>query len=120
VDYRTLVKRSFPTGAKIVVGVCAVVDAAAVLTLAMGADAVQKCGAAEVLGLLGLSARVGFGIIPIGIGLVAVGAAFLIPELRRPRWWLLSAGVLALLAVAEVTQAHARFPTPSNLAWCTL
>ena len=120
VAYHELVNRSFPAGAKIVVGVCAVVGAAAALTLAMGAGVVQHCGAGQVLGLLQMFAWVGYGIVPICIALFAVGSAVLMPELRRPRWWLLSAALLTLLAVADVAAAHARFPTPSNPAWCTL
>ncbi|GEM_PF-5296442 len=117
--YHTLVIRSFPIGAILVVAVCAVVDAAAVLTLVYGAGAVQNCGAAQLLGLLQMFVWVGHGIVPICVALFAVGAAFVMPELRRPGWWLLSAALLTLFAVADVTEAHARFPTPSNPAWCT-
>ena len=102
----------------LVVGVCAVIDAAAALTLMSGADAVKYCGTAAVLGLLKMLALTGFGIISISLALAAVGAAFLIPELRSPRWWLWSAAALSLFAVADVTEAHARFPTPSNPAFC--
>lgn len=104
----------------VVVGVCAVVDVAAGLTLATGANTVQKCGVDELLGLFELVAWFGFGIFPIGIALAAVGAAFLMPELRRPRLWLMSAALLTLLAVGVVTESHARFPQPSNPAWCDI
>jgi hypothetical protein len=113
------VESSFPIRAKIVVGVCAVVDAAALLMLVAGAEAVGKCGAAPVLGLLKWIGTVGFGIVPIGIALAAVGTAFLMPELRKPGRWLLSAALLTLIAVGAVTQAHARFLKPTDPAWCS-
>ena len=113
-------KRSFPIEVIFIVSICAVVDAAAALTLVLGAGTVKNCGAAQLLGLLQMLASVGYGIIPICVALFAVGAAFLIPELRRPRSWVASAALLTLLAVADVTVTHARFPTPSNPAWCEL
>jgi hypothetical protein len=82
------------------------------------ADTIKYCGTAGALGLLKMIALTGFGIISISIALVAVGAAFLIPELRNPRWWLWSVAALSLFAVADVAEAHARFPTPSNPAFC--
>jgi len=111
---------SFPPASIIVVSVCAVVDAAAVLTLMVGAGTVKNCGVAQLLGLLQLMAWIGFGIVPIGVALVATGAAFFVPELRRLKWWLFSAGLLALFAVGNVAVAHARYPTPTNPAWCAL
>jgi hypothetical protein len=102
----------------IIVGTCAVVDAAAGLTLWGGADIVQKCGVAKMLGFFELIAWLGFGTIPIGIALVAVAAAFLIPELRRPRLWVFSAALLTLLAIGVVAAAQARYPTPTQPAVC--
>lgn len=109
---------SFPIWATLVVAVCAVVDAAAVVTLMLGANTVKYCGTAQLLGILHMLAWLGYGIIPICIALFAVGAAFWIPEIRNPRLWLGSAAVLSFFAVADVTEAHARFPTPSDHAWC--
>jgi hypothetical protein len=102
----------------VVVGLCAAIDAAAVVTLMLGADTVENCGAAKLLGTLEMLAWLGYGIIPMCIAFFAAGSACLIPELRNPKSWLGSAAVLSFLAVADVIEGHPRFPTPSNPAFC--
>lgn len=113
-------KSSFSLDAKVLIGLCAVVDAASILVLATGTNTVQKCGAGWMLAGLEMIVFFSLGTVPIAIALGAVGLAALIPQLRSGMWWVVSAGVFSALAVGTVVVAAQRFPVPSDPIVCVI
>jgi len=79
-------------GAQVVVGTCAVVVVAAISVLATGAQTTRECGPAWILTNFVLVTLMSFGLVPLVIALMGVGAGNLFPRLRarppplRSRW----------------------------------
>jgi hypothetical protein len=113
-------KSAFSLDDKLLIGFCAVIDAAAFYTLAYGEHTVQKCGGAWVLGHLEMIAVFSIGIIPLIIAVAAIVAAILMPVLRKPGLWVLSAVLLVPITAGYIVDAHERFPVPSDPVACSI
>ena len=111
-------KNSFPPHAQGIIGGCAVIDVAAMFILTTSDEAIRMCG--PTTGLFGviLIAYGSFFAIPLAIGIVAVGLAFLFPALRRPRLWIASAALLSVCSWYSIHAAAARIPEPRTYIGC--
>jgi high-affinity Fe2+/Pb2+ permease len=112
--------KSSALAAKAVVGTCAVIATAAIFVVATGAQTVRECGAASILTELVLITIMSFGLAPLVVALLGVGAGNLFPQLRAPWIWIASAMLLSAAAWGVVAAAAVHGYPTSPAPYCTL
>ena len=107
-------------GAKVLVGTCAVIAVAAISVLATGAQTTRECGAGWVLTNFVLVTLMSFGLAPLVIALLGIGAGTLSPRLRAPWVWIASAALLSAAAWGVVAAADTHGYPSRHAPYCTL